>query len=666
MDDVGTSASVIVALVGKDHAYLTAFLFGALVIAFFARDQFNRPSHEGSRELTRLIEMLTPSTMRRRTVFWRAYLFYVAILMIIYATLCVYGLLLGPAIGFDPPGYETGTEIGARDLPAVSAPAAGDRLAQAESGFNLDDRPAQVLLDTDDGQSEEDRFRSDPAIPLIISLIMVGLAPRFPLLERLEEKIRFMAHRFSGIPTRLVKGGRKLHELPLQLGTGTGDQLLIPPKDWQRIDHYVKVADVDDKTALREDLEKIMAFRSWVLQGKLASDNFVARENLTRVEDDVKKEVESLIFLLDTRSGFNTRAEPDGPRPADQASDPVQQRVAWEAAARQADQVCGDISVLNMLYVEHGVLPTKATAESFGWGRDPGRNAAEPARQKYLAECKLIDHLEAAVAYVDRENFVVALWVRATGAILAVSLIFGMLIGMNPAEDAAKSFAGDSRIVLGLDYMMQATLTYALALLVGINWRQNACRTNTWHNVFHSHWAQWLPLFSSIFLLSGIVAIICVVGLNVMTAMRAVGVGTVFENLVPVLAAGVEYEGPRALLGALLTVFVLLIVDAWQGGDKGKIWLYWLPLGTGAAMFLAGGAARLMSSQVDARYQKTDFLLSDPKVWEPALSAALWAGLIGLAVAFLVRGTLQFQFVSAQKPQAAPPAGSDAAQHGAG
>lgn len=665
MNDVGTGASVIAALVGEDYAYLTAFLFGALVIAFFARDQFNRPSHEGSRELTRLIEMLTPSTMRRRNVFWRAYLFYVAILLIIYATLCVYGLLLGPAIGFVPQGYQSAAEIGARDLPAVSAPAAIERTAEVESGFNLNDRPTQILEGTADEQDDKDRFRSDPTIPLLISLILVGLAPRFPLLERVEEKIRFMAHHFSGIPTRLVKGGRKLHEIPLQLGNGTGDQLLIPLKDWQRIEYYVKVADVDDKTALREDLEKIMAFRSWVLHEKLASDNFIARENLTRVEDDVKKEVESLIFLLDTRSGFNTRSEPDYSKPADQAADPVQHRVAWEAAARQADQVCGDMCVLNMLYIEHGVLPIKATAESFGWGRDPGPNAAEPAKQKYLAECKLIDHLDAAVAYVDRENFTVLLWVRATGAILAVSLMYGMLFGMNPA-DAANSFAGNSRIVLGLDYMMQATLTYALAMLVGINWRQNAHRTNTWHNIFQSHWAQWLPLLSSIFLLSGVVAIICVVGLNVMTAIRAVGVKAVFENFLPVLGAGLEYESPRATLGPLLTIFVLVIVDAWQSPDKGRIWLHWLPLGTGAAMFLAGGAARLASSQVGARYANAEFMIADPAVWKPALSAALWAGLIGLAVAFLVRGTLQFQFVSAQKPQGLPSVRSDPAHRGAG
>ena len=34
MGDAGTGASIIAALVGEDYAYFTAFLFGALVIAF--------------------------------------------------------------------------------------------------------------------------------------------------------------------------------------------------------------------------------------------------------------------------------------------------------------------------------------------------------------------------------------------------------------------------------------------------------------------------------------------------------------------------------------------------------------------------------------------------------------------------------------------------------
>ena len=653
MGDAGTGASIIAALVGEDYAYFTAFLFGALVIAFFARDQFNRPSHEGARELTRLIEMLTPSAMRRRNVFWRAYVFYVAILVMIYATLCIYGLLIGPAIGLVPPGYDA---VGASALPDPATAATGGGLN--ESGFNPDDRPSPQEL----RQSDADRFRSDSAIPLFISLIMVGLAPRLPLLERVEERIRFMAHRFSGIPTRLVKGGRKLHEIPLNLGNGD-DHLLVPPKDWQRIHHYVAAAVVDDKTALREDLEKIMAFRSWILQEKLASDNFATRDNLDRVEGDVRKEVDSVIFTLDSLSGFAGAADPHGAKPADKGVDPAQHRVAWEAAARQADQVCGDICVLNMLYVEHGVLPTRATAHDFGWARDPGENAAEPARQKYLAERKLIDHLDAAVAYVDRENFVVVLWVRASGAILAVSLIYGMMTGLDTAIESR-----DSRIVLGLDYMMQAAVTYVLALLVGINWRQNAYRTNAWHNVFQSHWAQWLTPYSSVFVISGIVALICVVGLNIITIIVAFGVEPVLQNAWAVLRAAVEYEGPRAMLGPVLTVLVLLIVDARQGGDKGRVWLDGLPWATGAAMFLAGGAARLASSKVGAVARQAEFKIFDPDVWQPALSAALWAGLIGLAVALLVRGTLQFQFLNAQQQQrpGTPPAGSDAAPTGSG
>ena len=74
--------------------FLAALAFGAVIFFFFARDQFNRPTYERSRELAPLIQLLTPLNMRNRMALWRAYFFYAAILTLIYLILSAYGSLL--------------------------------------------------------------------------------------------------------------------------------------------------------------------------------------------------------------------------------------------------------------------------------------------------------------------------------------------------------------------------------------------------------------------------------------------------------------------------------------------------------------------------------------------------------------------------------------------
>lgn len=626
--------------------YYAALAFGAVVVVLFARDQFNRPSYEGARELTRLIALLTPSAMRRRNVYWRAYCFYAGILLLIYFVLCAYGLILAPALGWSIPGYEQEPSAGASALP--SAPNVEPPLA--ESGYNPDDRPQQVGEGRLGQQSDTDRFGSDPIIPLIVSLTMVGLAPSFPLLVRAEAKIRFVAHQLSGIPTRLIKGERKLRETPLHLGSGS-DHLLIPPKDWRRLAHYMEKADVDDPDALREDLEKILAFRSWVLQQRLTTANLAIRDNLAKFETDIRREVDRLIFSLDALSGFegtpgarNATAEPSG----GEFADLDRRRIAWESVAVEADQVCGDISVLSMLYVEHGILPTEGTAEAFGWAVNPGEGALDQTRQKFLAEQKLVRYLSTAVRYVDHEGLAMSLWLKATAAALVVSFLIGAISGLDPALDKEQSITGGSRIAIGLVYVAQGAMTYALALLVGLSWHESAHRTNAWSNVFEHHWARWIWSLGAIFVLAGAASLVSVVGLNFVLAIGGVGIDLVVRNAGLVLLAGFEYEGPRALLGSFLVLFVVLILDAWRSADTGGGWLRWLPWGAGGTMFAVGVATRLISTQVGAANDNRNFVLKSWEVWEPALSAGAWAGLVGLAVTLSISGSLRHDFMGAR------------------
>ena len=628
--------------------YYVALAFGAFVVAVFAWEQFNRPSHEASRELNRLIELLTPSRMRRQTVYRRAYIFYAGILLLFYLLFCVYGLILGPLLGVKIAGYEE-AQIGASALPAPV-----DDVAAPTSGFDqaaIDALPQQLSSNTE-SVSDLDRYQSDPRVPLFISMIIVGLAPSAPWLFKAEKKLRFVAHQLSGIPTRLISGAAKLRDTPLHLGTGP-EGMLIPSKDWKRLQHYMAKAEVDDPDALRDDLEKIVAFRSWVLQQKLPLANFAMRDSLKEIEADIRKAVERLMFTLDTLSDFEgmsaERAE---------AGDRERLRAAWEAAARDADQVSADISVLSMLYVEHGVLPTEETAASLGWGADPGPGASDAMKQKALAEQKLTLHLTAAARYIDHENFPVTIWLRAAATVVVVSFLFGIVVNLDSVTDGQSLAA--SRFTLGLTVALQSALTYALALLAAISWQRTG-----WHNLFENNWARWTPQVFGLAFVSGSAALFCLIGLNVLSAIFAVGVEPVLAKPVGVILGAVAFEGPRALLGLLLAFFVVIIIDAWRSDTaRGRRWLAWLPWLTAASMLLAGIAIRRWSSLASlepgddsAGFRSLlDWFGSQPawlmgtgeapgsQVWTQALSAGALACLVGAAVAFFVKATLTHQF----------------------
>lgn len=611
--------------------YLTAVLFGAVIIAVFAWDQFNRPSYEKARELTRLIELLTPSDMRRRAAYWRAYIFYAGILLLIYITLCAYGALLLPLLGL--PGLEGlgDGQVGASDLPTAPA---GDALQMAGYMSYMQ----QLSSGTDDDAA------TSPIVPLTISLAMVGLAPSVPILLRIEEKIRFAAHRISGIPTRLVTGSRRLRQRPLDLGDGS-DTLLIPQHERDRMDHCVKRADgvVGDPAAFHEDLAKIVAFRAWILQEKLPLQNFAIRDAMAGIEVGVARRIERLILDLDRLTGF------EGPREgAENGRDALQTQVAWETAAKEADGICADVCVLLMLYVEHGIVPTEDDADRVGWDVAPGETGQGAAQQRALAQGKLMRFVSDAARWAESDSIGFVLWVRATGAALVVALLYGLIFGDNPVIEG-KSFVGGSRVLLGVTYVLSAALTYALSLLIALSYHQSAYQNGSWRNVFHDNWARWLPQLLAVFVLSAAAAIVCHVGYNIFATADVVGWEVVLEKIWPVLRRAIEYEGPAAMRGPVLAILVILIVDAWRTSHLYKhsaAALTLLPPLCGIVMFVVGLLTRALSSQVGANARGDDLDLWT--VWPIILEAGIVSGLIGLAVGYFVRATLVHEFPHAR------------------
>lgn len=600
--------------------FTMALLFGAAVIVIFAWDQFNRPSYPASVELTRLIELLTPSRMRRGTVYVRAYLFYAGILLSLYLVLCIYSAFLLPIIGLDlPGGGEPAATVGATAAPTVTA--------VETSGY---DAAAQTL------GGVEAAGGKDPTIPLLISLVMVGLAPSVPILLRLEEKIRFAAHRLSGIPTRLIEGTRQLRAAPLGLGDGT-ETLLLAPVDWRRLAFYQAAAEewLDDAEALRADLEKIFAFRAWILHEKMNLGRSHSRTQIAALEAETAKRIERLIFALDALSGF------EGAALATEARvHPEQTRAAWDASAREADETCADICVLLMLYVEHGVLPTEEDGDLAERGAEA---APDAARQRMLAERKLIRYLAQAMRWVDRENLSVMLWTRSLAAVLAVAFLYGFVFAQDSVKEGV-SLAQGGGIALAALVVASTGLAYGPALLVAIMWHQAACQNQTWRNPFLNNWARWSPQLAAVAALAGLAAALARVGWNLYTTAAAVGWSAVAANLSGVLRLALEYESPGALPATALAVAVILITDAWRAGTAARAWLDVLPWASAAAMALAGAGAQFLISRVAVVANGGIFDPRAPEVLWASASAGALAALIGLAATHFVRATLVSEF----------------------
>ena len=76
-----------------------------------------------------------------------------------------------------------------------------------------------------------------------------------------EERLRFAAHRMSGIPTRIIQGRDRLKHTPLLL-PDADDGFLISTQDWERMQHYRTTAQgkITEMDAFDEDMVKIILY----------------------------------------------------------------------------------------------------------------------------------------------------------------------------------------------------------------------------------------------------------------------------------------------------------------------------------------------------------------------------------------------------------------------
>ena len=441
---------------------IVALLFGAVIILAFSYERFNQATYQDGRQLERLVDLLSPDTLRARRIVRQAFLFYAGALLLIYLFLCAYAEVL-PLIG--GPDLGVGT-VGAERLPVTSS----DGSDIGTTGFNprgdgINIDWSQTLSSaagpTDSGRTFD--IGIDPKVSLTIALIIIGLAPSFPILRHFEDWMRVSAHQIAGIPTHVIGIRDDLRRNALDLlarddSDPPVDTLLIPQGDWERMLHYSQVAEskLNAPDAFRDDIQLILAISAWFFDRKLKGANAQERDRLDRLEGRLRDRKDALIQQLDERSDFVpgemrpagalTAAKPaagnngiaadlDGPTGAKQnesdGSNEAVIRAGWERLAREADQLADDIGTLLALYIEHSVVfapdPTRPDVKE---DDEQPKKLRDPVRQQGLAEKKLQSYLAAVgnhAASAHKRSYTTMTWFWTLGVVLGVTLLWSRL-----------------------------------------------------------------------------------------------------------------------------------------------------------------------------------------------------------------------------------------------
>jgi hypothetical protein len=149
-----------------DWGFLLAFLFGACVIAFFARQRFRQRTFDPSSFDYRVLRELAPTQLRGPGPMRRAYAYYAGTLIAVYAAMTFFGGLILSTVG--------------------AIPMAGLQVEVSNAVLHS----AQW--------------------PLTLALALAGFAPLIRPLEIIETWLRQKAHQWVGIPVKIKDHTRNL------------------------------------------------------------------------------------------------------------------------------------------------------------------------------------------------------------------------------------------------------------------------------------------------------------------------------------------------------------------------------------------------------------------------------------------------------------------------
>lgn len=610
---------------------LVALLFGAAIVIFFAYDRFNSAGYEGSQQFERLVAYLSPDKMRTRRVILRAYLVYATILVAIYLFLCTYAGFL-PQLGAQLP---PGASIGASRIGADAADAAGGT-------------PSGLV--------------PSASTSLAVALIMVGLAPSFPVLERFEHWMRSTAHRLAGIPTRVIEAADILRHARFafdaaEAGTTVpSDTLLIRRSDWQRMVHYQKAAAgaLAAPEDFRDDLEKIFAVSAWILDRKLKLSGAQDRLRFQPLESALRKRSEALVQTLDDKSAFaRSAAEPAQTAPASGAAVAAGSRGGWERLARDVDELADDFCVLLALYVEHEIITPGGMSRAAAPpdGSAPGKNASR--HQHDLARSSLETFLdlrgERPSSSVQSHVMVAGFW--TLGVVLAASLAWSVFPGA--LEDEMQRGSRSAAASRARVYVFVAFSTYCIPMLVALAIRDGGLQYGRWISLWSGHWTLKLPQTGVVVLASWAFATLFLVAL-----MTWLSSALWVERPGKYVLFQIGYMAPSTLRGAMLAWIVLMLLDAQLDSQIAaqararadapkravRSWpwhvsLLWAILAA-VLMALCGAVTRYLSGSAAAQtFGRTGF--PDEVDRGLIIYAALSSGLIAFLVVFCVSEAVQ-------------------------
>lgn len=674
---------------GAAMTNLVALLFGVAIVIFFSYERFNRTTDEAGKQLQRLVSLLSPDKLRSRRVVMNAYGFYAATFVLIYLFLCAYAELLpvlgGPALA-----------VGASSLP--------DDVKPAVTGFTPDG-PGKDLLDTlwtqtlssyaGSGETRAFDIGIDSSTSLAVALLIVGLAPSFPILQNFEIWMRGAAHRLAGIPTRVleIRDELRSHALAIDIKPSTevpDNMLLITRGDWQRLAWYRSQAEreLDSPREFFEDLILVFAVSNWIIERKLKLSNPQERERFVELERDLKERRDALIEKLDIKARYApasaaAHAQNAGAVPADALVAPDESKSTnWDRLAIQLGELADDMCILLALYTEHEIITGSQVPETpnklRGEREDGGRARLIPAAamedansetrsahdlasngagdravvaQRELArrqlEAFLKDHLASAAGPARSRSFtmVSALW--AFFVITIVALLWSQFPGRFEQEIQSER-TSDPYWRLAL-YWSTALMAYfipvAVALAIRSGWRQ----FRVWPNMRETGWTVRVPQAAFILFASWLLATLCLLATTLWQAGLAVGWQQNAEYAWRTLRWSFQYNAPTPLRGAMLALLVVLLLDSRQSRTRplsrsaratSVIW------GLSAALALAvtGGVTRLLSSYAGALQAAIPReSLFDSVDRGLIVYAALYSAIIGFCVVFSISEVLLYQ-----------------------
>lgn len=149
----------------QKNEYAISFFIGVIVIAYFAFRQLDKAAVPAEDSALTLLKKHNPRDIAGRSLFFEAYVYFLAFLLILYGVLCF-----------------------------------------SETFFNL------IFVDTKlaGANSSESWLPDSGTWPLAIALLIVGLSPDFPLLRDVELFLRALSQKTAGIPRNFVSSAERL------------------------------------------------------------------------------------------------------------------------------------------------------------------------------------------------------------------------------------------------------------------------------------------------------------------------------------------------------------------------------------------------------------------------------------------------------------------------